>query len=221
MAIAADLQNVPDEFMLLMRDDRSYSSPPTWTVRVSPRCASIRPRSLWKLGIVHAAIFALLGAALRWGGKWFNLSDDVVRFGAIGAWFAWAMGAACLVGVFLFEKCRCQKAWFIFRIGRPEVICPRLNTVLPLNDIHAMQLITGWVKEQWPGEISMRYVAQLNLIVRESDQLHRYALVGDRGPGRLSRDAEFLSQFCGVPLLRYKTSSTADWTSSPPRTTDN
>ena len=194
-----------------MRGDRAHSTSPVWQVDVSPRVASIRIRSQWKLAILLFAQFACVGVGLHWAVRWYDLPQDVVRLGIVGAWFCWFMAAASLGGGYLFERSRSRKAWLICRPLERAICCPRLDKVFPIDQVYAMQLITGQVIESDCEGRTRTTLTQLNLIVRENGRLQRYPLIGDYGPGRLSKHAELLSGLCDIRLLKDKASSVADW----------
>ena len=203
---------MPDAFRSLMQDGRVYSSSPLWRVSVSPGKATIDIRSQWKLGIINLVLLASLGIGLFRAGaaSWFNMSDDVARFCTWAAWFCWFMAVAFMGGTLVFQKYRNRKVWFVCRPLERTVSCPRLKKVFPIDEVHALQLITGNVPRPKPEGPAVMTVTQLNLIVKESDRLRRYPLIGDYGPHRLAKQAELVCELCGIRLLKEKALSVAD-----------
>ena len=202
---------VPPGFVSLMRDDRVYSSSPLWRVSVSPGKAIIGIRPQWRLGITHSVLFALLGIGLFGVVRWFSVSGDLARICTWGAWFCWFMAVAFMAGTLLFEKYRSRKAWFICHLSERRVSCPRLGKAFQLDEVHALQLLTGKATRPDPEGRTVMVFRQLNLIAEEGGRLQRYPLIGDSGPGRLSRHAARLAAHCGIPLLKDDAPHVADW----------
>jgi hypothetical protein len=209
VAVEAEFEK-SDAHRSLMCDQRVYSSSPIWRIEVSPHGVAIVPRSLWKLGLGHLLVFALLGVGL-YSMTWFGVSPDFAQIGVFAAWFCWFMGVAVVVGTALFEKYRTRKGWLVCDLTRCTVSCPRLDKWFKAEQVRALQMITGKAALPDPGGRAVATLTQLNLIAEEDGQLVRYPLIGDYGPGRLARQAEVLSRCSGIPLVKEKAPGVADW----------
>lgn len=167
-------------------NDRNYSNPPVWWVRVEGSTVSLLPNkraaSFWVIAIPCNAI--IFGAV-----AWFNSQ----------AWIAWLgifLNTPLLILCWAIMNAEVRKGpWVIFDSARGTLTLPRCSKTIEREGALHWEVVFG----RGGGES----LSELNLWARISEgRFLRFPLVGVIGDGALE-GAKLLSSATGIPYRTF------------------
>lgn len=170
--------------------ERDYSSPPKWTLRVSPDVISLAPLQRPPLSLE-----ILIGICQLGGG----IVGSLLIPGP-SLWPLWMMVVVWIVSfigvrLWYFDNFN-RGAWLVFRRQDKRVLLPRSKKTYEFDQVICLQLLEGIYYAS--GSLG---VAELNLLVNRDAQTERHPLIGSIVLEEVEKVAKQLADMTGIKLL--------------------